>query len=372
MSMKTFWQPLLFSYFIALFLITNSGLSHAQVSPNTHSGVEQRVLRIGVKDAPPFVMYDGTRYSGLSIDLWQEIADEHGWQFQYYPYDLIDLLGAASSAEIDVGLGAITATAQRAIEMDFTHTVISSGLSVAVRSEWASGWMAVLSALASAAFLKIITLLVLVLLAVGFVVWLLERKQNQEQFGGSTVQGLFSGFWWAMVTMTTVGYGDVAPRTVGGRLLGLVWMLTALLIVSFFTASITSALTVGQLSNKLSSADELKGMNIASLNGSTSAMWLQNRKLNYTSAADLSQALQQLKDGTVDAVIYDEPLLRWTINQEFSGKLQVLPLTLARQDYVFILPNNSALREKINTSLLNKINSPDWPQRVNHYFDGVL
>ncbi|WP_409934817.1 hypothetical protein [Rheinheimera sp. MMS21-TC3] len=111
-------------------------------------------------------------------------------------------------------------------------------------------------------------------------------------------------------------------------------------------------------------------MNIASLSGSSSANWLEGRKLNYNKAENLSQALQQLKDGKVDAVIYDEPLLRWTIKQEFSGKLQVLPITLARQDYVFILPDNSPIREQINASLLSRINSPNWPQRVSNYFDG--
>ncbi|MEH8021457.1 transporter substrate-binding domain-containing protein [Rheinheimera metallidurans] len=363
MSSKLF--PLFF--FFILILFTTSAPSYSQ---DKTSATENKVLRIGVKEAPPFVMYDGETYSGLSIDLWQEIADEHGWQFKYQPHGLTDLLNAATNGTIDVGLGAITATAERAAKMDFTHTVSSSGLSVAVRSEWSSGWMAVLSALASEAFLKIITLLIIVLLIVGFIVWLLEHKRNQEQFGGSTAQGLFSGFWWAMVTMTTVGYGDIAPKTVGGRLLGLVWMLTALIIVSFFTASITSALTVGQLSNRLSHADGLKGMHIASLSGSTSSLWLDSRKLSYNKATDLTQALEQLKDGKVDAVIYDEPLLRWTINQQFSGKLQVLPLTLARQDYVFVLPNNSPLREKINASLLNRINAPNWPQRVASYFDG--
>jgi hypothetical protein len=39
-----------------------------------------------------------------------------------------------------------------------------------------------------------------------------------------------------MVTMTTVGYGDTAPKTVPGRILGLVWMLAALVFVSLFTA----------------------------------------------------------------------------------------------------------------------------------------
>ncbi|GHE81824.1 transporter substrate-binding domain-containing protein [Thalassotalea profundi] len=327
-------------------------------------------LVIGVKEAPPFAKIEGESFSGLAIDLWKEIAEEQGWDYRFQEYDLDGLLSATSNAQLDVGLGAITATADRAKKMDFTHTITSSGLSVAVRNEWSSGWLAVLAALASPAFLKVIGMLTLLLLGVGFVAWLLERKANPEQFGGSRANGLFSGFWWAMVTMTTVGYGDVAPRTIGGRLLGMVWMLTALIIVSFFTASITSALTIGQLSSKLNNADDLVGMHIASVNGSTSASWLQNRKLKFENNDSLSEALQKLADGKVDVVVYDAPLLRWTIKQEYAGELQVLPITLARQDYVFALPDSSLIRESINESLLKRINSPDWPERVASYFDG--
>lgn len=329
-----------------------------------------KVLVVGVKQAPPFSQKDGDTYTGLAIDLWQEIADEQGWEYRFQDYSLGGLLTAATNGEIDVGLGAITATAERAQRMDFSHTITSSGLSVAVRSEWSSGWLAVVGALASPAFLKIIGILILLLLCVGFIAWFFEHKKNPEQFGGSRANGLFSGFWWAMVTMTTVGYGDIAPRTVGGRLLGIIWMLTALIVVSFFTASITSALTIGQLNSKLSNPNDLVGMHIASIAGSTSASWLDSRQINYDEATDLNQALQQLAGGKVEAVVYDAPLLQWTINQKYSRKLQVLPLILARQDYVFVLPNDSHLRELINASLLKRINSPNWPEHVEEYFNG--
>lgn len=59
-----------------LILFTTSAPSYSQ---DKTSATENKVLRIGVKEAPPFVMFDGETYSGLSIDLWQEIADEHGW-----------------------------------------------------------------------------------------------------------------------------------------------------------------------------------------------------------------------------------------------------------------------------------------------------
>ena len=325
-------------------------------------------LIVGVKVAPPFVIEDHGKYSGLAIDLWQEVAADHGWKYVYKPYDLEGLLAAVGDSKVDVGLGAITATAAREKRMDFAHPIISSGLGVAVRGGQTAGWLAVARALVSPAFLKVIATLALLLFVVGFLVWQLEHKRNPEQFGGTRRQGIFSGFWWAMVTMTTVGYGDTAPRTVGGRVIGLVWMLSALIIVSFFTASITSALTVGQLSDRVRSGADLGGMQIASVPSSTSANWLARQGFGFDKATDVDAALGDLAAGRVDAVVYDAPLLRWDIHQHYRGRLKVLPLVLERQDYAFALPSGSRLREPIDTSLLQRINAPDWPERLNKAF----
>lgn len=328
----------------------------------------QKTLTVGVKVAPPFVIEKDGHYSGLAIELWQEAAADHGWKYVYRDYDLNGLLQAVSDGKVDVGVGAITTTAAREKRMDFSHALTSSGLGVAVRNDQTAGWLAVVEALFSTAFLKVIGTLSLLLLIVGVLVWLFERKHNPEQFGGTRGQGIFSGFWWAMVTMTTVGYGDTAPKTVPGRLIGLVWMLSALIIVSFFTASITSALTVGQLSQRITSADDLGSMRVASLAGSTSANWLTGRGLDFGQAKNLDAALGDLAAGRADAVIYDIPLLRYDINQSYRDRLQVLPLVLARQDYAFALPNHSPLREAIDMSLLQRINDPGWPARLSKAF----
>lgn len=338
-------------------------------APTVSVHAPARILTIGVKTAPPFVIADGNgTYRGLAIDLWQEIAHDHGWKYIYKAYDLESLLDAVSSATVDVGIGAITTTARREQRMDFAHPITSSGLGVAVRGGQTAGWLAVVRALASSAFLKVIGTLAMLLLIVGFLVWLAEHKRNPDQFGGSRSQGIFSGFWWAMVTMTTVGYGDTAPRTVPGRILGLVWMLAALVIVSFFTASITSALTVGQLSERIRNADDLGNVHVGSVPASTSADWLARQNFDYTKATNLDAALGDLAAGRVDAVVYDAPLLRYDIQQNYRNKLRVLPLILERQDYAFALPTQSPLREAIDTSLLKRINSPDWKQRVGKYF----
>jgi len=50
-------------------------------------------------------------------------------------------------------------------------------------------------------------------------------------------------FWWALTTVTTVGYGDVVPVTSGGRLVGAALMLTGLSLIPLVTSVVVSLLT---------------------------------------------------------------------------------------------------------------------------------
>jgi voltage-gated potassium channel len=49
------------------------------------------------------------------------------------------------------------------------------------------------------------------------------------------------GMWWALQTITTVGYGDVTPTDVGGRLVGVAVMLEGTAFIAIVTAVITSS-----------------------------------------------------------------------------------------------------------------------------------
>ena len=48
------------------------------------------------------------------------------------------------------------------------------------------------------------------------------------------------GIWWALVTLATVGYGDIVPHTAWGRFLGSVVMIIGITFLSFLTATVTS------------------------------------------------------------------------------------------------------------------------------------
>lgn len=61
-------------------------------------------------------------------------------------------------------------------------------------------------------------------------------------FDPDTFPSLGSGLWWAIQTLTTVGYGDVVPETTTGRLIGTVVMLNGIAFLTVITAAVTATL----------------------------------------------------------------------------------------------------------------------------------
>jgi len=82
----------------------------------------------------------------------------------------------------------------------------------------------------------IITIMLIYFAAVG--IYYFENEAQPEHFSS-----IFSSLWWSIVTLTTVGYGDVYPVTVGGRIFTFFMLLIGLGIVAIPTGIISSSLT---------------------------------------------------------------------------------------------------------------------------------
>jgi len=61
-----------------------------------------------------------------------------------------------------------------------------------------------------------------------------------EPQGGTWIIRFGTGIWWSIVTLTTVGYGDVVPQSFGGRVVGVGLMLGGVLSLSLLTATVAS------------------------------------------------------------------------------------------------------------------------------------
>jgi ABC-type amino acid transport substrate-binding protein len=329
------------------------------------------VLRVGTTNAPPFALKaeDGN-WRGISIHLWRELAANLRLDFELQERKFTDLLKGVEDGSLDVGMAAITITSDRELVMDFTHAFYTTGLGIAVPYEGtAQAWLKAAERFLSLQFLYVITALLLVMFIAGILVWLFERRRNPEMFGGAAAKGVGSGFWWSAVTMMTVGYGDKAPKTLGGRVVALVWMFTSIIILASATAAITSSLTISELGGPVKGFSDLKRVRVGTSEGSSSAAFLEEQGIAAASFSGTAVGLQALADGEIDAFVQDAPIMKYLAKKDFRGQLQVLPQTFARQYYGIALFSGSDLREPLNRSLLRYIQTEDWRAVLARYLE---
>ena len=268
---------------------------------------------------------------------------------------------------LHAAVAALTITADREKMMDFSHPFYSAGIGIATAAKGGNPWYAVLKRFLSLAFLKIAGALALVLFGVGLLVWLFEKRRNPGQFGGGLIKGIGAGFWWSAVTMTTVGYGDKAPQTTGGRVMAIVWMFVAIIIISGFTAAITSSLTVTQLESSVKGPADLPSVRVGAIPDTTGAAYLQRNWISFQAYGTPDLGLKAIREGHIDAFVYDSPIMRYLIHRDFRGYLHVLPQSVLKQDYGIALPPASTLREPVNRVLLQKTAEPAWQETLNRY-----
>lgn len=316
-------------------------------------------LVIGTRVVPPFVIKDEQgELSGVSIEFWRQIATALELQYRFEERDLQGLVDGLVDGSLDVSVAALTVTAEREAMVDFTHPFHTTGLAIAVPVQSDPFWQ-LLRRLFSWEFFAALVSLGSLLLLVGVALWWFERKKNTEMFGGTTLQAIGSSFWWAAVTMTTVGYGDKYPTTLGGKVVGLIWMFAAIILISTFTAAIATSLTVGGLRAGVSGPEDLHNARVGTLLNSSSDSYLDARGLGFRAIDSLDEGFQLMVAGELDAVVYDRPLLLHMSNKRYPESTNVVGM-FDRQDYALALPEGSPLREPINRVLLHEIGQPSW------------
>ncbi len=155
------------------------------------------------------------------------------------------LVDTTTAERLGIGI-----TSRREELLDFSHAYFKSGLQILVRapdSTLLGTWAArVKSVIFTRQLLYVTGLFLFMLLVSAHAIWLFERRHNPD-FPRTYVRGIGEAFWWAAVTVTTVGYGDTTPKRTWGKAFALFWMFAGYFVFAYFTASVASSFTVREL-----------------------------------------------------------------------------------------------------------------------------
>ncbi|GJW80108.1 extracellular ligand-binding receptor [Tanacetum coccineum] len=250
-------------------------------------------------------------FNGLGRDVALEYIPFMGKSEQVNYNDLIDQV---HNGEFDAAIGDITITANRSKYVDFTLPYTDIGLATLSRNANRSIWI----------FMKPFSSDLWVMSAcffiiTGIVVWILEHRTNEE-FQGSTAEQIGKTFWFAFSTLVYAHREKLQSNL--SRFVVIVWLFVVLVLVSSYTATLSSLLTVEQI--QLASKSRSIGYQLGS---PVQGALVRNFKFEGTTLkpnASLPEKYYDAltrgtKNGGVDAIVDEIPYIKEFLAEYPSG-----------------------------------------------------
>ena len=335
---------------------------------------EPETLRIAVYDVPPYgyVDSDGS-ISGVSVDLWRRVAEQMEWPFKLIPVsDMESILSGLEQGQYDAAIGAITITPERAARVDFSYPAHRSGVAIAIRKQTGLIFALMSYGTAVSELGPLILVILAMLILIGIAMWIVERRVRATAQGAgaeSAVVSLRDGLYWAVVTMTTVGYGDKTPKTPLGRGVAIIWMMSSLVLVSLLSTSLVSRLTADRVeASNLAASIDLNGKKLAAVAHSSGAEYLDQMHLPYTKYKDLPEALDSLANGQSNVVVNSVGALQYFVAKRYAKVIEVPQGLLAPAHMAIALPEHSPIKKPIDRALIRITNSPEWRTLEERFF----
>ena len=329
-------------------------------------------LRVATRLVKPFVFEESGKLTGFSIELWQEVANQLNVKYEFIIKPTVkELLQATQSKEADLAIAAISITAEREKEWDFSQPMFDAGLQIMVSTQGSESGIvrSIISGVFTSAVLPIIGLVLLMILIPAHIVWFFERRQSNGLLSKpSYFPGIFETCWWAASTLAT--QADQMPRSAAARVMAVIWMFAAVVFIAYFTAAVTSSLTVQQLRGDIKGPEDLPGKRVASVKGSTSVEYLRQHNVQATEFTNIDEVYKTLQDGEADAVVYDAPVLLYYASREGKGKVMVVGPVFRKENYGILFPAGSRYRKPVNEALLKIKETGTYEQLYKKWFGG--
>jgi len=197
--------------------------------------------------------------------------------------------------------------------------------------------------------LTLLFLLFFIVMTAGIAIYVLEEQHNPN------IETLFDALYWALVTISTVGYGDISPVTPEGRTISILVIISGIAMISFATSVIVSA-----FSEKLSELKENRI--IEQVNKSKSFLLVcgygQMTKMffrhygeeydNYIILENSQERMEQARKDGYDAIFEDAS--RFETLNKFNTEhcdITVLCLTASDVENIYITLNAKSISTSI-------------------------
>lgn len=319
-------------------------------------------FRIAIVPVEPLVIDEGSGvYDGLGVSLWESVAQQGNYTYDYVSVDKDSVRPMLRRGAVDLWLAATPRTGSR----DTTeHSPIYFTSSMAVARRGSNQFVNVVTGLFQPAFFKIVAALSVLLLIIGTIIYFVERKDNEDQFGGKPVEGIGAGFWWAGVTLTTIGYGDKAPVTLGGRVVAMLWMLVGLAVSSILTATIVALATEG--GSRLKLPGDLREASNVAVAGSNVVPFLDRLDIAHETVEELGEGIKAVEDERADHLVAPRMELEHYMNNNSSG-LSVQVSRLVPSYYAIGFRPGLPQADAISTLVAEVTGSGVWSKWLDQY-----
>lgn len=362
---KLLQKQLFITLFIGFITCLSTPISAQNLDPN----LSKDTLVVGIAGSEPFVMQSNPdQPEGIAIDIWQNLADKAEWNYRYKSFGTVkQALDAVKKGKVDLVVGPISITSERLEDMSFSQPYFQSSLSLVSRNDELS-LLDRIKPLFSLKLLLAVAGFLFILAFVGTLFWLAEHKKSPDQFSPKFGKGVGNGMWLAIVTMSTVGYGDMAPRTALGRIIAGTWIVLAIIFATSMVAGIASVLSLSaNSSSTIANVEQLSSKKAATIGGSPAVSFIKEHKSKVVAVKSLEEGMDLLNDGKVEAVVYDRPELEYYINNHKDEDLYLANAEYYKQGYGFAFPQNSTLVYQVNLKLLNLAENQEVRKIVNQF-----
>jgi polar amino acid transport system substrate-binding protein len=320
-------------------------------------------ISVATRVLPPFVTRQGDDFSGFSVELWRAIALELDLKSRFTTHGpLNELLKAVREGRDPVGIAAISITAERLKQLEFSQPMLRSGLSILVPNNQSIN---ILDVLFSREMLLVLGVFLFLLIVPAHIIWWLARDRDDGlPISESYYPGIIDALFWCAESLA--GVAKEHPTKVFARVAALIWVYAGVVMIAYFTAFATTSLTVNSLQSDISGPKDLAGKRVAVVKGSTSAKYAETLKASTVPFAGYEEAAEAMIAGKADAVLYDTPMLLSLSKND--PRVRITGPQFKLENYGIAFPLNSQLRRSVDAALLKLIENGTYNDLHRKYF----